>query len=90
MLTQENIDKIFNILRIVHTSHWKAPNIKDVKREIQRVGAYIFRAGRDPWVADVRITETAVSYGINAELPERMKAKAEQMKKRFEELAAKP
>lgn len=86
MLTQEKVDKIFSILRIVHTSHWKAPKIEDVQQEIQRVGAYIFRAGREPWVADVKITEAAVSYEINPELPERMKSKAQEMKKKFEQM----
>ena len=89
MLTQEKIDKIFSILRIVHTSHWKAPKIEDVQREMQRIGAYIFRAGREPWVADVKITETAISYEINPELPDRMRATAQEMKKKFDELTAK-
>ena len=86
MVTQEYVDKIFNALRIVHTSHWKAPNVEEVRKEIARTGAYVFRAGRTPWVADVKITETDVSYEINAELPERMRAKAEEMKKKFEEM----
>lgn len=86
MLTQEKIDKIFAILRIVHASHWKAPKIIDVEREIARTGTYIFRAGRDPWVADVKITSAGVEYVINHELPARMKARAEEMKKKFLEL----
>ncbi len=86
MITQEKIDKIFQILRIVHTSHWKAPKIEEVQKEIARTGAYIFRAGREPWVAEVKITEDSVSYEINPELPERMKKKAEEMKKRFEQM----
>ncbi len=86
MITQEKIDKIFAILRIVHTSHWKAPKIEEVQKEIARTGAYIFRAGREPWVAEVKITEDSVSYEINPELPERMKKKAEEMKKRFEQM----
>jgi len=85
MLTQEKIDKIFNILRIVHTSHWKAPKVEAVQGEINRIGAFVFRAGRDPWVADVRITESSISYEINAGLPERMKAKAQEMKRKFDE-----
>ena len=85
MPTQEKIDKIFAILRIVHTSHWKAPTAEEMQKEIARTGAYIFRAGRDPWVADVRITESSVSYEINPELPERMKRKVEEMRKKFEE-----
>lgn len=89
MLTQERIDKIFGILRIVHTSHWKAPKLEEVEREISRIGAYIFRAGRNPWVVDVKITENSVSYEINPELPERMKKKAEEMKEKFEELIKK-
>ncbi len=89
MVTQEKIDKIFGILRIVHTSHWKAQPLEEVQREITRTGAYIFRAGREPWVADVKVTETAVSYEINPELPERMKKKAEEMKKKFEEMISK-
>lgn len=89
MPTQEKIDKIFNLLRIVHTSHWKAPKVEVVQKEIQRTGAFIFRAGRDPWVADVKITENSVSYEINPELPERMKAKAQEMKKKFDEMTAK-
>ncbi len=84
MLTQEKIDKIFAILRIVHTSHWKAPKVEEVQKEIARTGAYIFRAGTQPWVAEVKITENNVSYEINPELPEKMKIKAEEMKKKFE------
>ena len=90
-MQQKVIDKIFNILRIVHTSHWKAPKIEEVQKEIERTGAYIFRAGTEPWVAEVKITADTVSYEINPELPERMKKKAEEMKKKFEELwIAKP
>ena len=89
MITQERIDRIFNILRIVHTSHWKAPKVEEVVKEIGRTGAYIFRAGRDPWVADVKITADSVSYEINQELPERMKKKTEEMKKKFEEMIRK-
>ncbi|HLF54791.1 MAG TPA: hypothetical protein VI612_03665 [Candidatus Nanoarchaeia archaeon] len=89
MLTQEKIDKIFAILRIVHTSHWKAPKTEEVQKEISRIGAYIFRAGREPWVAEVKITENTISYEINPELPEKMKIKAEEMKKKFEELIKK-
>ncbi len=84
MLTQEQVNRIFAVLRIVHTSHWKAPKLEEVQREIARTGAFVFRAGRDPWVADLRITESTVSYEINPELPERMKAKATEMKKKFE------
>ena len=85
-MQQQIIDKIFNILRIVHTSHWKAPKLEEVEKEIARTGAYIFRAGTEPWVAEVKITADTVSYEINPELPERMKKQAEEMKKKFEEL----
>ena len=88
VLTQEQIDRIFAVLRIVHTSHWKAPKLEDVQKEMARAGAFVFRAGRDPWVAEVRITEDTVSYEINPELPERMKKQAEEMKKKFEALIA--
>ncbi len=88
MLTQERIDKIFGILRIVHTSHWKAPKLEEVEREISRIGAYIFRAGRNPWVADVKITSAGVEYVVNSELPARMKTHAEGMKQKFLELIA--
>jgi hypothetical protein len=88
MITQEKLDKLFSILRIVHTSHWKAPKAEEAQKEIDRLGAYIFRAGREPWVADVKITEETVSYEINPELPERMKKKAEEMKQKFEKLTA--
>jgi len=87
-MQQKIIDKIFNILRIVHTSHWKAPNVEEVEKEISRTGAYIFRAGNDPWVAEIKISENSVSYEINPELPDRMKKKVEEMKKKFEELNA--
>jgi hypothetical protein len=86
---QERIDNIFSILRIVHTSHWKAPKLEDVKNEIARTGAFVFRAGRDPWVADVKITGNGISYEINPELPERMKKKAEEMKKKFQDMISK-
>jgi len=86
MLTQEKIDKIFGVLRVVHTSHWKAPKLEEVEKEISRIGAYVFRAGRDPWVADVKITAAGVEYAINPELPARMKSKAEEMKRKFLEI----
>ncbi len=87
-MQQQIIDKIFNILRIVHTSHWKAPGVEEVEKEIARTGAYIFRAGSDTWVAEIKITENSVSYEINPELPERMKKKAEEMKKKFEDMTS--
>jgi len=83
VLTQDRIDKIFSILRIVHTSHWKAPKIEEVEREISRIGAFVFRVGRNPWVADVRITSAGVTYEANSELPAQMKIKAEGMKTKF-------
>ncbi len=86
MLTQDKIDKIFGILRIVHTSHWKTPKVEEVQKEVERIGAYVFRAGRQPWVAEIKITKDTISYEINPELPEKMKLKAEEMKKKFEEL----
>ena len=88
MLTQEKIDKLFSILRIVHTSHWKAPKLEEVEREISRTGVYTFRVGTNPWVADVKITAAGVEYIVNAELPERMKANAEGMKKKFISMTA--
>ena len=86
MITQEKIDKLFTILRIVHTSHWKPPKAEDVNKEIEKTGAYIFRAGKEQWVAEVKLTETSITYEINPELPARMKKKAEEMKKKFEQL----
>ncbi len=88
MITQEKIDKIFGILRIVHTSHWKAPKLAEIEKEISRIGAYIFRAGRDPWVAEVKITAAGVEYVVNSELPARMKEQANGMKQKFLELIA--
>lgn len=88
MLTQEKIDKIFGILRIVHTSHWKAPKLEEVEREISRTGAYVFRAGTNPWVADIKITAAGVEYVVNSELPARMKTKADGFKQKFLELTS--
>jgi hypothetical protein len=86
MPAQEKLDKLFAILRIVHTSHWKAPKLELVQREIRRTGAYIFRAGRAPWVAEVRITENSIEYVVNSELPDNFRKKADEMKKKFDEL----
>ena len=83
-MKQEYLEKLFATLRIVHTSHWKAPKVDDVNKEIERKGVFVFRIGADPWVAEVKITETGATYEINPELPQRMKAKAEEMKKRVE------
>ena len=85
-MDQEKVDKVFLVLRIFHTAHWKAPKIEDVKKEIARIGEFVFRAGSDPWVAEVKVTDISVSYEINPLLPDRMKKKAEEMKKRFESL----
>ncbi len=83
-ITQDKIDKIFAILRVVHTSHWKAPKIDEIEREISRTGAFVFRVGSEPWVADVKITSAGIEYIVNSELPAQMKLKAEEMKKKFE------
>lgn len=88
MLTQEKLDSVFSALRQAHTSHWRVPRLQDVIREIERRGKYVFRIGSNPWVADVIITEDAVSYEVNEELPERMRAQAEELKKRFEKLTS--
>lgn len=88
MLAQEKIDKIFGILRIVHISHWKAPKLAEVEKEISRTGAYIFRAGTDPWVAEVRITAAGIEYVVNSELPARMKEHANGMRQKFLQLTS--
>lgn len=83
MITQDKLDKIFAILRVVHTSHWKPPKVQDVEKEIARTGAFVFRVGSEPWVADVKITSAGATYEVNSELPAQMKLKAEEMKKKF-------
>jgi len=83
-LTQSFIDKVFSQLRIIHKSHWKAPKLEEVQREIGRVGKFVFRIGAAPYVAEVAITPFGVSYEVNPNLPERMKKQAETMREKFE------
>jgi len=85
MLTQEKLDKIFAALRIAHKSHWKAPKLELVLQEIERKSAYVFRAGANPWVAEIKITDESVTYTVNPELPERMRKATEELKRKFEE-----
>lgn len=84
MLTQQQIDKIFSTLRIVHKAHWKPPKIELVQKEIERTGKYVFRIGSNPWVAEVIIENEKISYEVNRELPERMRKSTEELKKQFE------
>lgn len=83
-LTQERLNTIFSTLRQVHKSHWRAPRLADVTKEIERQGTYTFRIGSSPWVADVTITQNDVHYLVNQDLPERMRKHAERMKQEFE------
>lgn len=86
MLTQEQVNAVFAQLRIIHKAHWKAPKVEEVKKEIAQKGAFLFLIGKDPYVAQVRITEDTISYEVNPALPERMRMQANDMKKKFERL----
>ena len=83
MLTQPQLEALFAKLRIIHKSHWKTPKLENVAKEIERTGAFVFRIGSNPWVAEIIITET-VKYEVNPALPERMLAVALEMKKKFD------
>lgn len=82
-ITQALLDKLFSQLRIIHKAHWKAPKVEEVTREIKEKGEFVFRIGKEPHVAEVIISEKGVFYEINAELPERMRKQAEEMKRQF-------
>ena len=87
-MDQAKIDGIFAILRRIHTAHWKAPKEEIVKKEIARTGAFVFRIGSNPWVAEIRIAKESVNYEINPALPERLKLHAQELKKKFEEFSS--
>lgn len=80
-ISQAGLDKLFSQLRIIHKAHWKAPKTEEVERAIKEKGVFIFRIGAEPHVAEVKITSSGIAYEINANLPERMKKQAEEMKK---------
>jgi len=83
MLTQQFLESLFGVLRKIHTAHWKTPKLADVQKEIARSGVFVFRIGSDPWVADVKITESGVEYTINGDLPEKMRKRAEEYQEKF-------
>lgn len=83
-MEQAEIDSIFAVLRKVHTAHWKPPKAEIVKKEIDRTGAFVFRIGANPWVAQIKITKESASYEVNPALPERMKKRAEEFRRKFE------
>lgn len=82
-MEQAKIDAVFATLRKIHTAHWKAPKSQIVENEIKRTGAFVFRIGSNPWVAQVVITGESVDYQVNPNLPERMKKRAEEFKQKF-------
>jgi len=83
-MDQEYIDNIFRILRIVHKSHWKAPKLEVVLREIKRTGKFVFRIGVDPHVAEIIITPKSTEYLVNSNLAERLKEIATHYKEQFD------
>ena len=85
MLTQQLLDDVFTKLRILHKAHWKVPLLAEVEKEITRSGAYVFRIGAAPWVAEVCITHTLIQYEVNRELPVRMLNQTLALKKLFDE-----
>ena len=83
-MDQSKIDSIFAILRRIHTAHWKAPIEEVVAKEIERIGAFVFRIGSNPWLAEVVITKDSARYEVNSNLPTRLKLHAQELKKKFE------
>lgn len=83
-MNQEQIDRIFRILRIVHKSHWKPPKIEVVEAEIKRTGKFVFRIGVEPYVAEIIITPNKVEYIVNEKLPGRLKELAKHYKEQFD------
>jgi len=83
-MNQEQIDRIFRILRTVHKSHWKPPKLETVEAEIKRVGKFVFRIGVEPYVAELIITPNKVEYTVNEKLPERLKEIATHYKEQFD------
>jgi len=83
-IDQERIDAIFQILRIVHKSHWKTPKIETVEKEIKRLGKFVFRIGIEPYVAEVVITPDKTEYVVNQKLPGRLKELAMHYKEQFD------
>ena len=84
-LTQENLLNLFSALRKIHVAHWIPPSLSTVKKEIDRVGKFVFRIGSNPWVAELIITQTSADYVINPELPERLKEQTKKLKLAFEQ-----
>lgn len=83
-MKQEQIDRVFRILRIVHKSHWKPPKIETVESEIKRTGKFVFRIGAEQYVAEVIIEKDRVEYVVNEKLPSRLKEIAKHYKEQFD------
>ncbi len=92
-LTQEMVNDIFLILRKVHDSHWKAPQVQDILAHLEADGVYEFKAGtveKHMWTCRMTITKIAgehlnVNYHINNDLPKTMRAQQEKMKAAFDQ-----
>jgi len=70
-LTQEKIEELFNIFRMVNRSHWKTPLLAMVKRELEHKGKYEFKVGlKDLWTQKFIIEKTNNTLQVKLEINE--------------------
>ena len=89
-LNQTVLNDIFQMLRQVHDSHWKAPLIHDVHSLLESDKVYAFKAGPERlWTCRLLLRqedqEIHIEYCINQDLPKEMRKKQELMKLAFDE-----
>ena len=89
-LTQEKIEELFNIFRMVNRSHWKTPLLAMVKRELEHKGKYTFKVGlKDLWTQKFVIeqinNELKIKLAINENQPSHILEGLKKIKGFFEE-----
>ena len=70
-LTQEKIEELFSLFRIVNRSHWKTPLLSLVKMQLESKGRYEFKVGlKDKWTQKFVVEKQNSHLNIKLELNE--------------------
>jgi len=70
-LTQEKIEELFNIFRMVNHSHWKIPLLPMVKMQLETKGRYEFKVGlKENWTQKFIIEKEDNNLKVRLEISE--------------------
>ena len=72
-LTQEKIEELFHIFRIINRSHWKTPLLAMVKMQLKTKGRYEFKIGlKEKWTQKFIIESQDNQLNVKLEINENL------------------